>query len=170
MDFKLSDYIQAGTISKTHGICGRVVLKTEYNLELAEFEEPVIVISDGLPVPLFIEDIEEKSSDTYIVKFELINKPEKAKNFIGCSFLVHRIILNQEQLNFIPQLRGLKIIDSKTGLIGVCLSIEMIPGNPLMIVETKNGLVHIPIVDEWVAEFVPDKYLKINCPDGLLAL
>lgn len=170
MNIKPADYIHIGTISKTHGICGRVIVRTEYNLELAEFDEPVFVITNGLPVPLFIEELEEKSTDSYIIKFEIINTPEKAKEFIGCVIFGPRTILNQGQLNFIPQLRGIKVIDTKIGHIGTCLSIELIPGNPLMIIETEKGIIHIPIVDDWIAEFIPNKHLIITCPDGLLSL
>jgi 16S rRNA processing protein RimM len=168
MTLKTTDCIRIGTISKTHGVSGRMIVKTEYNLELANFEEPVFAVIDGLPVPLFLEEIEEKNGTSYIVKFELINNPDKAKEFIGCELLGSRIISGQEKINFMSQLRGFEIYDVNYGKIGICKSIEPIPGNPLMIVETETESIHIPIVDEWITEFVPNKRLTVKCPQGLL--
>jgi len=171
MTLNVSDCISIGTITKTHGFNGRVILKKKYNLELKVTEEPVFAIIDGLPVPLFIEELEEKNSDTYIAKFELINTIEKAKEFSGCEIIASQAILKKEKNKFHSQLIGLEIIDQIFGKLGICKSIESTKGNHLMLVETENAeTLYIPFVEEWIAEFKKNNHLIIKCPDGLLTI
>ncbi len=170
MAVKASDCFRLGSISKTHGVGGRLVIRTEYNLALAEFDEPVFVVVDGLPVPLFFEEIIEKSFDSYIVKFEIIDTPEKAKEFVGCEILAPKRITGQGNIDFITQVIGIEVHDKKAGYLGICGEIEPIPGNPLMIVDSPKGHFFIPIADEYVVEFVPNKRIVLECPDGLLNL
>lgn len=170
MVIKASDCFLLGSISKTHGVGGSVVIQTEYNLELAEFEEPVFVIIDGLPVPLFFEEITDRTNNSYIAKFELINTPEKAKEFVGCKILAPRTIIDQKNINLIAQLIDIQVFDTKHGYIGICTEIEPIPGNPLMIIDSPKGTQFIPITEEWIVEFIPNKKIILNCPEGLLSL
>ena len=170
MAIKASDCFRLGSISKTHGVGGRLVIRTEFDLELAEFEEPVFVVKDGLPVPLFFEDITEKSFDTYIVKFELIETPECAQEFVGCEVLAPKTIIEQPKINFLTQIRGIEVYDKTIGFLGKCTEIEPIPGNPLMVIDTGQGQIFIPTADEWVVEFVPNKKIVLDCPEGLLNL
>ncbi|MDD2562729.1 MAG: hypothetical protein PHU27_00740 [Salinivirgaceae bacterium] len=168
MVIKASDCFLLGSISKTHGVNGSVVIQTEHNLELAEFEEPIFVVIDELPVPLFLEEITEKNSGAYIVKFELINTPEVAKEFVGCKVLAPRTIIDQNNLNLLTQIKDIQVSDIHYGIIGTCTAIEPIPGNPLMIIDTPKGQIFIPIAEEWIVEFIPNKSITLNCPEGLL--
>jgi 16S rRNA processing protein RimM len=170
MAIKASDCFRLGSISKTHGVGGRLIIRTEHNLELAEFEEPVFVVIDGLPVPLFFEEITEKSVDSYIVKFEMIETPEKAKEFVGCDILAPNHMADQGKINFMTQVIGIEVHDKNSGFLGICNEIEPIPGNPLMIVDTPKGQLFIPLADEWVVEFVPNKRIILDCPSGLFNL
>ena len=167
MTVKVSDCIRIGTISKTHGVNGRVIVKKECDLELEKSDEPVFAIIDGLPVPLFVEESEERDTNSCIVKFELINTLDKAKEFLGCEIFNSQTSINS---NINSQLIGLEIIDINFGKIGNCISIEPTKSNPLMIVETVSETIYIPIVDEWITEFVPNKHLVIRCPEGLLTI
>ncbi|HPW65768.1 MAG TPA: hypothetical protein PLY32_00065 [Salinivirgaceae bacterium] len=171
MSVKVSDCFKLGSIHKTHGVSGRLIIKTDYNLELLEFEEPVFVVVDGLPVPVFLEEITERTFDSYIVKFELIDTIEKAREFVGCDILAPKHSANHERIDFITQVIGIEVHDKKHGFLGVCNGIETIPGNPLMIINQENGnQLFIPIVDEWVIDFTPSKRIVLNCPQGLLSL
>ncbi|HOG20311.1 MAG TPA: hypothetical protein PKW37_07715 [Salinivirgaceae bacterium] len=171
MSVKVSDCFKIGSIHKTHGVSGCLIIKTDYNLELIEFEEPVFVVVDGLPVPIFLEEITEKTFDSYIVKFELIDTIEKAKEFVGCDVLAPIHSANHGKIDFIAQVIGIEVHDKKHGFLGVCNDIETIPGNPLMIINQENdNQLFIPIVDEWVIDFTPGKRIVLDCPQGLFRL
>lgn len=168
MLIKPSDCARLGTVAKTHGVDGAVVIRTDHNLEKAEFEEPVFVVIDGLPVPLFFEEIVERTRDSYIAKFEMIDTPERAKELVGCEMLGPRRIVEQDHLDLFTQVRGLQVIDANRGPLGVCTDIEPIPGNPLLVVERPDGeAIYIPFATEWVRDFVPGKRVTLECPEGL---
>ncbi len=170
MSIVVSDCFKIGSITKTHGVNGRLIVRTDFNLELLEFDEPVFVVTDGLPVPLFIEEISEKTHDSYLVKFEFLNSANKAKEFVGCDILATTKVAERNDIELITQVIGIEIHDKTHGFIGICSAIEPIPGNPLMIINKDNNQLFIPIVKEWITEFVPNKRITIDCPAGLLNL
>lgn len=167
MTIKVSDCFKAGAIIKTHGLNGGLVIRSEYNLELLELDEPVFVIVDGLPVPLFINEIIEKNYNSYIVYFDFVETALKAKEFVGSDVFAPKHILSNQKIDFISQVMGIEVFDKSIGYIGICHDIELIPGNPQMIVNNSGTQFFIPIVDEWVVELVPNKRIVLDCPQGL---
>ncbi len=167
---KPADCFNAGKIIRTHGLNGAVVVKTDHNLELLDFDEPVFVVVDGLPVPLFLEELIERNHDSYIMKFEFLENIETAKRFVGCDILVPRKILDLDEMAFIHSLRGLGVFDQQIGYLGRCTGVEPIPGNPLLVVENEQKQFYIPFAEDLIVEIVAKNRVTLRCPPGLLEL
>ena len=82
---KKEDCYWLGTIIKTHGIKGELVLKLNNLLaeDLIEMESVFLEV-EGLLVPFFIEDIYAVTSQTCIVQFEWLDTENKSTEFTGC--------------------------------------------------------------------------------------
>ncbi|HON18549.1 MAG TPA: hypothetical protein PK990_05190 [Salinivirgaceae bacterium] len=167
-DLKPADCFPAGKITRTHGLNGAVVFKTVHNLETLDFDEPVFVQIDGLPVPLFLEEFIEHSNESYIIKFELLDSIDEAKRFVGCDVLLPKKILENDEFGLLFSLRNLDVYDLQVGYLGKCVGFEPIPGNPLLLIEDQGKQRFIPFADEIIVEIVPHTKVVIQCPPGLL--
>lgn len=169
MDFH--DCVQLGTISKTHGVDGKLVLITKTNLESKDLREPIFIDIDGLLVPFFLLSLDEKRKDQYIIELELVESLEKAAQLIG-----HEVYMEQDDAVFdagfdLSGLQGLNIIDQNLGEIGPCERIEEISGNYYFIVQNQDGEVMIPFTEDFIIEIIHEEnYILLDLPDGLIEL
>lgn len=168
---KIQDCVQLGTITKTHGVDGKLILNTEVNLDTKDFRESIFVDFDGLLVPFFLKAYDLKRNDQYIIDLELVRSMNEATEIVGCDVYVSKDdTVLQEQFDF-SQLIGIVLIDQKNGEIGQCARIESIAGNNLLTVDTANGEILIPFVEDFIVEFMPEEnYILLDLPEGLLEI
>ena len=64
-----------GTITKTHGLQGNVIITSDTDLLERYADEPVFILLDGAPVPFFISEdgLSVRNHKSYIVKFEYVD-------------------------------------------------------------------------------------------------
>ena len=111
----LSNSICLGTITKTHGIKGQVVLRLDhYGFDDILRLEPVFIEIDGLPVPFFVEAYEEKTTDSLILFFE--DMRSKPRDFIRSisEFLGLKPVFDEE--TFGPVAAVIRIINDKQAI------------------------------------------------------
>ncbi len=171
---KKDDHFLAGSLLKSSGIKGEVILKfnNDRPKEIQKLESIFIDIDNKL-VPFFIEKIKSKSSSTAIVNFEGIDSEEKSMEFMGTDFY-----LTHEQVDVLKistdepiDVAGYKVKDQNNKLIGEVIEYIDIAKNPLLNVKTDSGEILIPAKDELIIEVDDDlQEILINIPEGLLDL
>ena len=165
------DCVHLGTITKTHGVDGKLVLVTQAKLETKDLREPIFIEIDGLLVPFFLLSLEEKRKEQYIIELELVENLEKAAQLIG-----HKVYIEQQDAVFdsgfdLSGLEGLNIIDQNLGDIGPCKRIDEISGNYYIIVHNQADEVMIPFTEDFIVEiFQEENYILLDIPDGLIEL
>lgn len=173
---EFQDSVCLGTLIKTHGVKGRVIL----NLDQQSFDEIknmewVFIEIDGLPVPFFIEDYEEKTSDSLILTFEDITSEEKAAELAGCKLYINNNSLSNKKItkeyNPFYKLTGYTVIDIEYGELGVLQDILDINMNPLLQIVTMGKEILLPANAKFiVSRDDKKKLIFVNTPDGLIHL
>jgi 16S rRNA processing protein RimM len=170
----LTDCIALGTITKTHGIHGQVVLFLD-QLSVNDIQkmEPIFIEMDGLPVPFFIADYEEKSSNTIILTFDELTTGILPKDLIDCKVFIHRSGLKSGEK--IPPLDEsivrFTVLDEKSGPLGVVVEILSIAQNPLIKIMQGSKEILLPLQPDFIIKVDShSKILYVHVPDGLIDL
>ena len=172
----LSESICVGFIARTHGIHGKVALRLDQlSVEDIQKMESVFIEIDGLPVPFFIESIEEKTSDTLLLTFTDIVNEESARELTGCKVYISKKYVNpayyKNSLSELNELKDFTIIDTEKGAIGVLKSIINIELNPLMQITKNKKEILVPFQCEFLQRIdKKNKVIHVEIPDGLLEL
>lgn len=165
------DCVHLGTITKTHGVDGKLVLITKTNLEKKDLREPIFIDIDGLLVPFFLLSLDEKRKDQYIIELELVPDLDKAAELIGHDVYVENDDALLSESFDLSSLEGLLIIDQNIGELGPCRRIEEISGNYLLIVDIDREEVMIPFTEDFIVEiFQEENYILLDLPEGLVEL
>jgi 16S rRNA processing protein RimM len=167
-------FIQIGSIVKTHGVRGEVIIETIIPDLFKNVEEPVFVEIDGLQVPFFIDQIKFFKNNRFRIKFDWINSEKNAANFINGTIslpsnskLIETIDINENY----ELLNGFKVYDKTFGFIGKVISIIENTNNPLMEISYNNSEILIPIHENIILEInEKDKIITVETPNGLINL
>lgn len=167
------NYIQIGTLGKTHGLKGELKFKIEeeYIDDFNEIDVLFIQIK-GHYAPYFIESIRSSS----IIKFEDTNTKETAKLLQNQS-----IFLKEENITIaaakIPDellfqyLKGFKITDELLGDLGEIQTIEAYPQQEMAIINYQNKEVLIPLNEFIISKIdIDNQIVLVNLPEGLLEI
>lgn len=168
---KKDDHYLLGSLLKTKGIKGEIILKlnNDYSEEILKMESIFIDVDNKL-VPFFIEEIKLKTLSTVIVKLEGVDSEKSAEEFVGIDFYIlnHQVeILKINKVESID-VTGYKIIDQNNQIIGTVVEFIDVPKNPLLNVKSEKGEVLIPATDELIIEVDDDlQEIILNIPEGL---
>jgi 16S rRNA processing protein RimM len=170
----LSDCLVLGTLAKTHGIRGQLVLKLNHiTFEDILLMETVFLEIEGLPVPFFVSEYTERSGDTIILTFDDIETESKAKELIGLTALIPAKSVRVTE-SFLPDTNdiiGFAIIDKKYGELGVLVEILDNDMNPLMKIVSPETELLVPLQQEFISRIdQKEKIITTQIPDGLLDL
>jgi len=170
---KKEDCYRLGTIIKTHGIKGELVLKLNNLLaeDLIEMESVFLEV-EGLLVPFFIEDIYALTSQTCIVHFEWLDTENKSTEFKGCRVYTDKNIADTPEDNTpstLEEFIGFNIEDTQTGFRGIIDDVLDVTKNPLFRVLYNDQEVLIPAQPEFIIRIDDKKkIIYVSLPEGLL--
>lgn len=169
-----SELISIGVLSKLHGYKGAYQLYSERTIDDdIENRESVFLEIQGLLVPFFIELVNVTSDNTAVIKFEDIDNPETAKEFVSCNVFVtpkkksSGTSKKQKEEDF----KGYTVIDKVQGNIGAVNDILNYNQNILLSVMKGDNEILIPVSEEIIQSIDPKKReIHINAPEGLIDL
>ncbi|MCG8699538.1 MAG: ribosome maturation factor RimM [Bacteroidales bacterium] len=170
----LKDCYKIGYISKPHGIKGHVVLRLS-NLgseNIMEMEWGYLIF-EGLPVPFFIEDWQERPPDSFLVKFEDVSSVDEALKIVDAEVYIDRkfVEINVDGKVDYKGFIGFQVVDKTVGEIGILEEIMEIQENPMMRIMNNKQEILIPLQDEFVIGYnVELKKIDVQVPAGLLDL
>jgi len=167
------DYISLGTVVKTRGISGDLVIRSNRKLlQIKNNWESVWIEIDGLLVPFFISSYSFFKDNEILIGLEDIDLPEKAEKLTGRNAFIHKSNIVQSPGDYSPdKILGFLIIDIHSGEIGKITGIDEIPGNSLFRVEHGNREILIPMQEDLIHEInEKKKIILVDLPEGFLEI
>ncbi len=150
-------------VAKSYGDKGDVVINlSPSDPKDINFEGPVFIYFDGLPVPFFIESCQAKGGRR-IVKFENIDTFEEAEEIVGKEIFLNIDEDQDDALSII----GMEVYDSNNALIGVITDYTNAAGNEFIAVVYEGEEVLLPLHDDLIIEWGED-HITLEIPAGLL--
>jgi 16S rRNA processing protein RimM len=160
-----------GTISRTHGKNGALLLKLDTDRPEAYMElESILLEIQGELVPFFIAELNPIKANEFQIFLEDIPPGEASKLVGKKAFLPLQLLpkLSGKQFYF-HEVIDFELIDAALGTIGNIK--EIIERHPQHVILAQNGdkEILIPITDDILQRIDRDeKQIFVNCPDGLL--
>ncbi|MBN2613558.1 MAG: 16S rRNA processing protein RimM [Bacteroidales bacterium] len=172
--FNKEDYFLLGTLSKTHGVAGELLLKSG-NLDYQDINkmESVFIEFDGILIPFFIEHINPKGAIAAAIKFEGIDSEDQASEFINCNVYSTDFLENEGEdlLAMAISLKGFQVIDQKLGNLGIITEFLNVANNPLFRILKSKREILLPVNEEFVLDIDEDrKIITVQTPEGLIDL
>ncbi len=169
----LEDCYYLGTITRTHGLKGHLVVKLDTDEpEAYDNLESVFIEFNGIPVPFFIEECQPLNKDQLKIKFE--DNSVDIQNIIGSDLYL--------PLNTLPELTGKQFYyhevisfdlkDENQQTIGKIIEINDNAAQALFVIQLSDEKsIYIPIINDWIIEVNREnKFISMNLPDGILNL
>ncbi|MCQ2192824.1 MAG: ribosome maturation factor RimM [Paludibacteraceae bacterium] len=176
---KLEDMIEMGRLTKVHGLKGElnfVFTSDAWDEVEADY---LIVETDGLLVPFFLEEYRFKNDEEAFVKFKRIDNDTQANELTGCTVYLERKQLPDGYLEKKAEEGDIDIdfyvgytIEADGTTIGVIDGVDDSTANVLFSIETPTGgNIIIPASDDYIVEIDDEqKIMRMELPEGLLDL
>jgi 16S rRNA processing protein RimM len=165
------DCLLLGTIAKTRGVRGELVLRLKNpTFEPEEDWESLFLQIDGILVPFFIAWIQVIRAEEWIICFEDYESKDEVLGFVGADVWIHKDLLevNGDEVYF-EGLEGYKLTNVRTGKEGLIKGFVDIPGNPLFEVLFEDNMLLIPAREELVTGIDREnQQLSMDLPQGLM--
>ena len=134
MDWK-RNFTTVARISSTNGNAGQVVLSfLSFFPEDLNYEEPVYIEFDGLPVPFFIDDAQPRGNSKLIAHLTDVNCLKDAEELLGKEVM----IALESETEAEPDLIGWSVFDQNGNKVGTVTDFIDIPGNPCLDLDSKT--------------------------------
>ena len=165
------DCILLGTIAKTHGVRGELIIRTaDRDFDLNENRESIFLLIDGILVPFFISSLRPFKPGEWILKLDWYEDRDKAEKLGGYQVWIRRDSMKSSNGEiYLDELSGYEFRDAKSGQKGIILGFMDIPDNPVFEIETGGQKKLVPARDEMILEVNPQKRLILfEFPEGLI--
>ena len=171
------DIISVGKFLKTHGLKGELNFLSEgYQIDLFEQGYPLIVETDGIFVPYYLESVRPKSTFGMLFKLDDIDSAEDAPRFVNSevymmrSDVAHWLDVPVEELETEENYIGFTAIRSKDGLpMGEIVGVVWMPEYDLYEVRRPDGSTfHFPMVDDFIDHICESNHtIVLSLPEGM---
>jgi len=168
------DCLQIGTIVKTHGVSGEVILEIKEPVLIELVRESVLLEIDGLLVPFFIAENRQTSNERLRIRFERVTTENHSKILVHCPVYLplEKIPQTSQEIASSPSiLIGFSVTDKVHGELGIISEIAENSGNPVMIIVSDKREILIPFHRDLIIKINSrKKNMVIETPDGLIDL
>jgi len=162
-----------GRIGKPHGVKGEVSLQFSDDVFDRVDADYLVLETDGILVPFFMEEYRFRNDSAALVKFEGIDTQERARELTHCDvYFPYSLSDGNEQQFSWNEIVGFSLIDADTQqLVGEITAIDDSTINILFHVERDGEEILIPASDELIQSVSMDqREIEITLPDGILDL
>ena len=159
-----------GKLGKAHGVKGEVTFHFDDDVFDRVDADFLIVETEGILVPFFIEEYRFRSDSTAIMKFEGVDSQDRARELTGCDVYFLRRLADSDEDNLSwAEIVGYSLIDAAThSCIGRIASVDDTTINVLFCLE--DGRL-IPAAEDFITRVDTDqREIEIELPQGLLEL
>ncbi len=160
------DFMEIGTVSKTHGTKGEIKISTNCKIK---FNKWAFLEIREKPVPFYIQLVSQTLPDEFILKLEGVDSLEQAQALLGLTALLP-ITKKKKHLNQ-SDILHYNLVDAKLGKLGKIERIDDLPNQKLLVVLYKNIEVLIPFVEDFIQSIDDEtQTIYLNLPDGLIEI
>lgn len=172
--FEKEECFLVGSITRTHGINGNVIVRFERD-DAYEYEllESVFVEIRSKLVPFFVSNIKISNDSTAIVGFEDVDTEIKAKEvLVGHSLFLPMTEMVEDTTEFNPERYiGYRFSDNISGASGVLNDVIKYPQHAVYEATIKNETVLIPAAkDLMITVDETERQITFALPEGLFEL
>lgn len=169
------ELVEIGKFQKTHALKGELNALLDVDPEYVEDKHPLIIETDGIPVPFYAESIRPKGASSYLIKLDGVDSVEDANELVNSVIYAPRKALEEyagEEMLLDDDLEGFRVVDRNFGEIGVLEYIDSSTENELLVVKTpEDEEVFIPLVDDFIVDIdQKNGIINTSLPEGLLDL
>ena len=152
--------LQIAKILKSNGTDGGILIGVrDIDVKEIDLEEPVFIYFDGLPVPFFITDLQQRGTSKAIVHLNDVTSLEDAEEIVGRDVFVEGEWEEEEEFDF----TGWTVSD-RGSVLGQVTGMEPIPGNLCLYV----GDIMIPFHEDFVLSIDESaRTMDLDLPEGL---
>ena len=170
------ELVEIGTFFKPHGIKGEMSARLDYEIEPSDIR-CIVVDTDGIFVPWFIESWRRKGRDGYLLKLDGIEDEKMASRFSNHEIYAIRAELPEIMDDvdsdgvYLHDLEGFSV-EADGVNIGKITTIDDSTANILFhILNDEGQTVFVPFAEEWINEIdTAGKVIKMTLPEGILNL
>ena len=162
-----------GRIGKPHGVRGEVSLQFSDDVFDRVNADYLVLETDGILVPFFMEEYRFRNDSAALVKFEGIDTQERARELTHCDvYFPYSLSDGNEQQFSWNEIVGFSLIDADTQQpVGEITAIDDSTINILFHVKRDGEEILIPASDELIQSVSMDqREIEITLPDGILDL
>ena len=162
-----------GRIGKPHGVKGEVSLQFSDDVFDRVDADYLVLETDGILVPFFMEEYRFRNDSAALVKFEGIDTQERARELTHCDvYFPYSLSDGNEQQFSWNEIVGFSLIDADTQQpVGEITAIDDSTINILFHVERDGEEILIPASDELIQSVSMERReIEITLPDGILDL
>ena len=153
--------LQIAKILKSNGTDGGLLIGVrDIEVGQIDLQEPVFIEFDGLPVPFFIQDLQQRGTSKAVIHLNDIVNLEDAEEVVGRPVFIEGEWEEEEEMDF----TGWTLLD-RGRKVGTVTGMEPIPGNLCLYV----GETLVPLHPDLILSSDPDaRILDLELPEGLL--
>ncbi len=153
--------LQIAKILKSNGTDGGLLIGVrDIEVGQIELQEPVFIEFDGLPVPFFIQDIQQRGTSKAVIHLNDIVNLEDAEEVVGRPIFIEGEWEEEEEMDF----TGWTLLN-RGQRVGTVTGMEPIPGNLCLYV----GETLVPLHPDLILSADPaTRILDLDLPEGLL--
>lgn len=171
---KQEDVYKIGRLGKPHGVRGELSFMFSDDVFDRVDADYLIVETEGILVPFFIEEYRFRSGETALLKLEGISTMEQARELTNCDvFFPRRLAQNDEEEMTWTQIVGFRLVDEQRDkVVGSISSVDDSTENVLFDVTTPDGKnLLIPAAEDWISDVdTENREIRMRLPEGLLDL
>jgi len=159
--------IQIGTIIKSHGLQGHMLLQLDERVWVREEEIDRLTIDlDGSLVPYLIQEWDASKLPTIRLKLDGVEDREETQLLVGRPALIRA-----ESARMIEEesLVGYRIMKQDGSEIGNVVDVEFTAAHPILVVESSANQFLVPLVEEYVVGIDDvEQTITMDLPEGLI--
>ena len=153
--------LQIAKILKSNGTDGGLLIGVrDIEVGQIDLQEPVFIEFDGLPVPFFIQDLQQRGNSKAIIHLNDITSLADAEEVVGRGLFIEGEWEEEEEMDF----TGWTLLNRGVE-VGTVTGMEPIPGNLCLYV----GDALVPLHEDLIISADPAAHtLNLDLPEGLL--
>ena len=153
--------LQIAKILKSNGTDGGLLIGVrDIEVGQIDLQEPVFIEFDGLPVPFFIQDLQQRGTSKAIIHLNDITSLADAEEVVGRAVYIEGEWEEEEELDF----TGWTLLNRGVR-VGTVTGMEPIPGNLCLYV----GDALVPLHEDLILSAdAATRTLDLDLPEGLL--
>lgn len=178
MQASANNLLPVARVLKSFGTSGELLIRYAPDLQKGiDKKRPVFIYFDGLPVPFFIDSIQDRGKNQAILKLESIDSEALATEVAGEFVFAEKPAGNKsgkkgkEKIFSPDSLNGFSVFDGEKNFVGTICAYYDYPNNPCIgvIPDGTREEKLLPLHEDLILDFNPNKSeISLDLPPGLL--